>query len=132
MKLNDTKPSLNNLLAIIEDWRNTYHHDTKPNDIVFQNIEHLANVRFTNTSYADIHSTTRGIENLPETLMHPSEIWSYWADPIEQMDTMRNYILLGESGINYVVVTKNGEVVAAKIVHTSKIDRYRKGLILLK
>jgi len=127
--LNDTKPKMQELLVLVDEWQRTYHFDK--GIIVFQNKENLTNIRFNNNSFHEIAKHTRGVENLPEALMRPDEIWSYWDDPKKQLSVRRNYILLGSNG-NYVVKTKDGIVINAIFVVDSLIDRFRKGLLIIR
>jgi hypothetical protein len=127
--LNDTKPNMQQSIAIMDEWREKYYTDTRGN-IIFQNKATFANVRFNNASYTAMKNT-RGLENVPETIQHPTEIWSRWEDPAKQMVTLRNYILLGSNG-NYVIQTRDGIVVNGIFVVNSFLDRYRKGLIILQ
>jgi hypothetical protein len=70
---------------------------------------------------------------LPDTIQHPSEVWCKWKDPDpkKQHDVIRNYILFGEN-VNYVVTTESGTIKKAFAVVNSRLDRYRKGLIIFK
>lgn len=127
-KLNDTKPSTHEILAIIDEWNKKYHSDK--GTIIFQNKENFSNVRFDNNSLHAIMKNSRGMENLPETIEHPTEIWARWAGK-KQLDVLRNYILIGENG-NYVVQTDKGIVVNAFFVVNSLLNRYRKGLLMIR
>ncbi len=128
-ELNDTKPKMFELINIVDEWQRTYHFDK--GILTFQNKENLTNIRFNNNSLHEISKHTRGIENLPETLMHSDEIWSRWLDPKKQLVVLRNYIKFG-SNINYVVSTKDGVVTNAFAVTASLVDRYRRGLLLIR
>jgi len=128
-KLNDTNPNTHEAIKIVDTWREKYHTDTKGN-IIFQNKETLSNIFFNNHSF-NLIKNRRGLDNLPETLTNPSEIWSYWDDPKKQIVTMRNYILFG-SNISYICQTKDGKVINAFGVTASLVNRYRKGLILIQ
>ena len=128
-KLNDTKPSTHELLVILDEWQKKYPFQKEV--IIFQNKEWLSNIRFTSNSFHELQKHSRGAENLPGTLIHPTEIWSYWDDPKVQMVTWRHYILIG-SNISYIVKTKDAVVMDAFAVTASQVSRYRKGLLLLK
>lgn len=128
-KLNDTKPSTFQFINLIDEWKKTYHVDKRDN-IIFQNEENLTNIKFDNHSFHAISKNTRGAENLPETLMNPSEIWARWGDK-KQMVVIRNYILFGANG-NYVVTTKDGVVINGIFVVKSLVDRYRRGLLMIR
>jgi hypothetical protein len=126
--LNDTKPNMHQLFSITGDWEKG-RHVTK-GVIYFQNKETLANVKFTSDSFHTISKNPRGVENLPDCVENPSEIWSFWDDPKKQMVTMRNYILIG-SNISYICQTRDGVIINAFGITASRLDRYRKGLLLL-
>jgi hypothetical protein len=128
-KLSDNKPAMHQLIAITDEWRKDNHVD-KHGIIIFQNKETLANIRFTNDSFHAVAKNPRGAENLPETVKNPTEIWSYWSDANQRV-TMRNYILSGSNG-NYIVTTKDGLINSGIFVVNSSLDKYRKGLILLR
>jgi len=128
-KLSDTKPTMQQFLNITDEWRKDYHVD-KHGVIIFQNKTLLANIRFTNDSFHEVAKNPRGAENIPNTVISPSETWSYWGDANQRV-TLRNYILFGSNG-NYVVQTKDGIIQNAFFVVNSQIDKYRKGLILLR
>jgi hypothetical protein len=127
-EINDSKPQMLEILNIVDEWQKTYHFDK--GIIVFQNKENLTNIRFDNNSLHEISKHPRGVENLPETLMNPDEIWSRWGDQ-KQLVVLRNYIKFGSNG-NYVVQTKDGIVINGIFVVNSLIDRFRKGLILIR
>ena len=130
--IDESKYSLFNMAMMIDQWRDQYHTDSHHN-IIFQNKELLTNVKMpTNYLHAN-HSASRGFSNLPECVMNPSEVWSYWKNPNpkRQKDVIRNYILSGDN-INYVVQTESGVIKKAICVVPSRIDRYRKGVIILK
>jgi hypothetical protein len=127
--LNDTKSSILEAIKIVDSWREKYHTDTKGN-IIFQNKEQLTNIFFNNQSFHVISKNTRGFENLPETVIHPDEIWARWGDS-KQLIVLRNYLKFGEN-INYCVQTRDGIIINAFAVVDSLVDRYRKGLILLR
>jgi hypothetical protein len=128
-KLNDTKPTMHQLFAITNDWEKDRH--VSKGIIYFQNKETFANVKLTAGSFHTISKNPRGVENLPECIEHPTEIWSFWEDPEKQIVTMRNYILIG-SNISYICQTRDGVITNAFGVTPSRLNRYRKGLILLK
>ena len=127
-ELNDTRPKMFELLNIVDEWQKTYHFDK--GIIVFQNKENFTNIRFNNNSLHEIAKHTRGVENLPETLMQPDEIWARWGDQ-KQLIVLKNYILIG-SNISYIVQTKDGIVTNAFAVTASLIDRYRRGLLMIR
>jgi hypothetical protein len=129
-KLNDTKPSTFQFINIIDEWKKTYHVNAR-GEIVFQNKESLANVRFDNHSFHNISKNSRGVENLPETIQQPTEIWMRWEDEIKQDVVLRNYILTG-SNFSYICQTRAGVVVNGLTVVNSRVDKYRKGLLFLK
>lgn len=130
MKINSDKFSMFQMASLVDDWRQKYHATNK-HDIIFQNKDLLTNVKLPANYLHTKHVFNRGFSNLPETVLGPNEVWSLWKDPKTQKDVIRNYILLGDE-TNYVVQTLNGVIQSAKIVVTSKLDRVRKGVILLK
>jgi hypothetical protein len=130
MKINQDKFSLFQMASLVDDWKQKYHVNNK-HEVIFQNKDLLSNVRFPNGFMHKNHSPNRGFSNLPETIQNPSEVWSLWKDPKSQKDVIRNYILKGKE-VNYVVSTLNGVIQSAKIVVTSKLNRIRKGVIILR
>jgi superfamily II helicase len=128
-ELIDSKPSMLFIAKLVDGWKQHFHTD-KLGNIIFQNKSTFANVRFTNNTLHEIQHNSRGIENLPEAIKSPDEIWSSWLDPNKQMVVLRNYILIGSNG-NYVVSTKDGTIINAIFVVNSSIDKYRKGLPMI-
>ena len=126
--LSDNKPNMHSFINIVDEWKKVYY--TKNDVIIFQNKEQLSNIRFDNNSFHAISKNLRGVENLPETINDPSEIWSKWADA-NQRSVLRNYILFGSNG-NFVVTTKDGIIQNAIFVVNSRVDRYRTGLLLIR
>lgn len=104
-------------------WQHKYHSDKRGN-IIFQNQELFSNVRFTHKSFHNVRNNLQGFEKIPDTIMTPQEVWSYWKNPEKQTDVYRNYLK-----DNYVVSTLNEEVINAFL--TTNIDKYRKGVIVL-
>lgn len=129
-KLNDTKPSTFQFINIIDEWKKNYHVNSR-GEIVFQNRESLANVRFDSHSFHNLTKNSRGVENLPETVEQPTEIWMRWEDESKQDVVLRNYILTGLN-FSYICQTRGGVVVNGFTSPNSRLDKYRKGLLLLK
>jgi phage-Barnase-EndoU-ColicinE5/D-RelE like nuclease2 len=131
-EINSNKFTLFQMAMLIDGWKNQYHTDSHHN-IIFQNKELLTNVIFPSDYLHKNHSINRGFANLPEAIINPDEVWSFWRDPDpkHQKEVIRNYILQGDS-LYYVVTTLLGVIQKAQIVVPSRIDRYRKGLIILK
>jgi len=129
-ELEDEKHSLFQMSMLIDEWKEKYHVN-KNHELILQNKPTLANVRLPNNYLHKNHILNRGFSNLPEAITTPDEIWSLWKDPKSQRDVLRNYILYGEN-VNYVVSTENGVITSAKAVVNSRIQQYRKGLILFK
>jgi hypothetical protein len=127
-EINDTKLNMMQLLVLIDEWQRTYHFDKGV--LIFQNKENLTNIQFNNNSLHKISKHTRGVQNLPKTLMHPTEIWSRWGD-LKQMIVLRNYILIGQN-ISYICMTKDGIVTNAFAVTASLLNRYRRGLLMIR
>jgi hypothetical protein len=124
--MNSDKPTLLQMANIMDDWNLKFHVD-KLGGIIFQNKRLLSNVVFSHKSFHSVKSNPKGFENIPETIMNPTEVWAYWSDPKKQIDVCRNYISVENS---YIVQTKAGVVTDAFTVVPSKLDRYRKGLPL--
>lgn len=116
------------MLQLVDEWRKEYHHDKTK--VIFQNKELLTNVYFTDHSLHSIKNS-KGLERLPETITEPNEVWSYWKESEKQDIAIRNYIKFGEKN-NYLVQTEKGQIIDAFIVINSDLNKYRKGLILIK
>lgn len=117
------KNKLHHFIESWEMWKHEYHSDQMGN-VIFQNKKLLTNVRFTSKSFHNVRNNLKGFEKIPDTIMHPSEVWSLWADPKKQTVVLRNYIKDG-----YIVQTKDGEVTNS--FATENISKYRVGVILL-
>jgi hypothetical protein len=131
-ELDSDKHSMLDMARLIDDWKQNNHIDAYHN-IIFQNKELLTNVKLPSNYLHQGHVNSRGFENLPETIMNPSEVWSYWkdSDKKKQFDACRNYLIFG-GDINYCVTTEAGVIKKAQAVVPSKIDRLRKGLIIYR
>ncbi len=127
--INDTKPTTLELMNLHNEWSEKYHTE-KDGTIIFQNKKQLSNIRFDNHSFHALTKNSRGAENLPECLMNPDEIWAKWGNK-EQTIVLRNYLLFGEN-ITYICQTKDGVFTDGFGVTPSQVDKYRKGLILLR
>ena len=114
--MNTNKPDFHQMLHTVEDWRKEYH--TNKDKIIFQNKDTFTNIVFDSHSLHAIQNNSRGFENLPETIIKPSEVWR-----------LRNYIKKDDK-YYYVVQTEAGKVVNAFIEIPSRIDKYRKGVRL--
>ncbi len=121
MSVNSQK--LHHFLDEWNTWKHEYHSNPK-GDVIFQNQKLLTNIKFTTKSFHAIRNNLKGFEQLPETVMNPSEVWSRWANPEKQTVTLRTYI----KG-NYVVQTTDGEITNAYLVEN--ISKYRQGVIVL-
>lgn len=119
---------MHNVLTIIDEWR-SHFHVAQNHDIIFQNQELLANVRFNNNSLHNIRNHTKGIELVPETVMHPDEVWSHWKDVEDQKVVNRSYIKYGKD-VAFIVNTTDGLIVDAFVVSKNAADKYRHGCIL--
>lgn len=106
----------------VNKWRHNYHTD-HAGTVIFQNKETLTNVRFTNKSMHVIQGHSKGVEQLPDTIIHPEEIWSWWKDAKDQKDVCRAYI----KG-NYVVLTEAGQITDSFLVRSA--DKYRRGCLI--
>jgi hypothetical protein len=119
---------LHNLLATVDEWRRTYHTNDR-HDIIFQNKGLLTNVVFNNQSMNAIRDHSRGFEAIPDTIMHPDEVWSKWRDPKTQKNVLRSYIKFSGK-LAMIVITEDGKVTDAFVVPNSSSNKYRKGVIL--
>ena len=131
-QIDDSKNSMLQMLQLIDRWKQEYHM-TDRHELIFQNKELLSNVRLPANYLHGGHVYSRGFSNLPDCISNPDECWSYWKnpDPKHQKDAIRNYIIFG-SNINYVVTTEAGIIKRAMCVVPSRINRYRRGLIIYK
>lgn len=118
---------LHNLIQITEEWRKKEGTNNK-GDIIFQCKELYSNVRFTTSSLNSIHKHPVGFTNIPDTIKHPAEVWSYWEDAKDQHVVIRNYIRFYKSA--YIVKTRDGVIVDAFSVSCKQADKYRIGIIL--
>ncbi len=112
---------LHNFVKTVNDWRGDYH-TTQSGDIIFQNKDTWANVKFNNASLHNIQNHANGFEQLPDTIANPDEIWSLWVDPEKQMSVNRVYI----KG-DYAVLTTDGVV---KDAYLGDVHQYRKGILI--
>lgn len=118
---------LHKVVNYVNKWENKYH--TRPNgDIVFQWRERYTNVTWNANSMHAVQSHQRGIENLPDTIQHPDEVWSKWANPEKQQVSERVYLKFGKTC--YIVKTSGGVIEDAFAVSPTAADKYRKGVIL--
>jgi hypothetical protein len=128
-KLEVKDKRLSHIMAVIQAWREKYHVDKNSHDIIFQNRETFANVRFTNNSLNAIREHPKGFENIPDAIAHPHEIWSRWENAGDQKIVIRTYLLFGK-GFAYVVITKKGHIDDALALSSRSVEKYRKGVIL--
>lgn len=119
---------MHDVLSIIDEWRRHFHVNSR-HDIIFQNRELLANVRFNNNSLHNIRNHTKGIELVPETVMHPDEVWSHWKNVEDQKVVNRSYIKYGKD-VAFIVNTQDGLIMDAFVVSKKAADKYRNGCIL--
>jgi hypothetical protein len=112
---------LHNFVKTVNDWRGD-HHTNRNGDIIFQNKDTWANVKFDNHSLNNIQNHAEGFDQLPTTIENPDEIWSLWVDPEKQMSVNRVYIK-GE----YAVLTTDGVV---KDAYLGDVHQYRKGILI--
>ena len=116
---------LHYLINLVHDWKEEYEVN-KSGDIIFQCKALLSNIRFTNNSLHEIQKHSRGVENIPDTVENPDEVWSYWADPEKQLSVVRNYIKFGKSC--YIVQVKDGKITDAFVIGRKQANKYRKGV----
>lgn len=130
--INSDKFTLFQMAMLIDGWKNQYHTDSH-HAIIFQNNALLTNIKLPANYLHSGHIYSRGFANLPEAIINPDEVWSFWRDPDpkHQKEVIRNYILQGDN-LYYVITTLSGIIQKAQIVVPSRIDRYRKGLIIYK
>lgn len=117
---------LHHLLNIMHEWQQEYHTDGKGN-IIFQNKQTMANVKFTNNSLHTIQKHGRGFENIPDTIANPDELWMTWTNAAEQRSVNRVYIKFG--AISYLVKTTDGVVTDAHAVSNTAANGFRKGAL---
>lgn len=113
---------LHYFIKLVNEWRGEYHTDKK-GVIILQNKATMTNVRFTNASMHKIQQHSRGVEQLPDTVMQPDEIWAKWKDVKTQKIVLKVYIRS-----NYVVFTEDGQITDAFLVKSA--DRYRNGCLV--
>jgi hypothetical protein len=131
-ELDSSKHSMLDMALLIDEWKQKYHVNNK-HEIIFQNKALLSNVKFPANFLHSGHVNSRGFENIPECISTPDEVWSFWLTPDrkKQFDACRNYIIFG-NGINYCISTEAGVIKKAQIVIPSRIDKFRKGLIICR
>lgn len=128
-EINLTKPNMLQILSIIDEWKGKYHHDKS--NVIFQNKKLLTNIVFDNHSLHTIsQNNPTGFENIPDALINPSEVWSYWQDSKNQDIVIRHYILIGEKKC-YICITKMGVIQNAFVFDLKRLDQYRKGALML-
>lgn len=115
--------TLHHFLTLVDNWKHSYP-GKQLGSIMFQNEKLLSNVFWNQKSFNTIHKHPAGAAQLPETIMNPDSVWSYWTDPEKQTVVLRNYI----KG-NYVVQTRDGIIENGFLVDNTK--RFKKGCILL-
>ena len=120
MKSND---GLHYFIKLVNQWRDQYHTDLKHN-IIFQNKQTMTNVRFTNNSMHKIGDHSRGVDDLPDTIQEPDEIWARWEDVKTQRIVLRNYVR-GK----YIVQTRDGLITDAFL--TNNANKYRTGVMII-
>lgn len=114
---------MHQLVELFHTWRIKYHSNGI-DEVTFQCKPLLSNVVFNHKSLVAIAKHAFGTDNLADTIIDPSEVWSKWIDPNTQKDVKR-YYLKG----NYCVETVNGIVIDAHYV--DNINRFRSGVIIL-
>lgn len=115
------------VVNIMDDWRRDYHVD-KIGNIVFQNKQLLANIVYTTHSAHTIGHHVRGVEMLPETLIHPTEVWSRWENTEDQQIVLRNYLQFSEKTA-YIVQTRDGAVQDGFLMSRNQAEKYRTGVV---
>lgn len=123
----DAAISMRYLMEVVEEWRRKYYVDKKHN-IVFQNNATYANVRLNDSTISKIVKHGRGMQNLPDTIMHPDEIWTGWEDEDTQRVVLRAYLKIGR--ICYIVKTRDGRVTDAFALSRGHANKYRTGVIV--
>lgn len=114
---------LHYFVKLINEWKGKYHTTTQGN-IIFQNKQVMSNVVFTHNSMHKIQAHSKGVEQLPETIMTPDELWSRWEDVKTQRIVLRNYVMGG-----YVVQTRDGIITDA--FATAQVNKYRVGALVV-
>lgn len=123
----DAGISMRYLMDVVHEWRQKYYVDPK-HFIVFQNNATYANVRLSDGVISKIIKHGRGMQNLPDTIMAPDEIWASWEDEDTQRVVLRNYLKIGR--ICYMVKTRDGRVTDAFALSRDHANKYRRGVIV--
>lgn len=119
---------LHRVVNYVSKWEKQYHVDPKTGNIIFQNKGLYTNIVWNGNSLHAVQKHQRGIENLPDTIERPDEIWSTWGNVESQTITNRAYMKFGKTC--YLVLTTNGIIRDAFAVSPVGADKYRKGVIL--
>lgn len=121
------KGTIHHLVEVTQGWRSTHHTDNRGN-IVFQNRDTFANVRFGDSALHIIGKHPRGFENIPAAIQKPDELWSKWENVGEQRVVLRAYLLFGRT--SYAVLTRDGQVTDAFAFSNGSENKLRNGLII--
>ena len=124
--MNTSTPNFREQLEIFNEWKKVYHVNNE-GDVVFQNKDFMFNVRFTDNSLHYIHKNSRGMENIPKTVIEPDEVWGVWQNVSTQIEVLLNYILV-EGKTAYIVQTRKGIIENAFL--TKNVNKYRVGVVL--
>lgn len=118
---------LHKVVNHVNMWEKHYHVD-RNGDLIFQNKGLATNVVWNGRSLHAVQKHQRGIENLPDTIAKPDEVWGTWEDPERQEVANRAYLKFGKTC--YLVLTTNGVIRDAYALSPAGADKYRKGVIL--
>lgn len=118
---------LHKVVNHVNKWEKQYHV-ARNGDLIFQNKGLYTNVIWNGRSLHAVQKHQRGIENLPDTIMKPDEVWGTWGNPDSQTIANRVYMKFGKTC--YLVLTTNGVIRDAFAVSPGGADKYRKGVIL--
>lgn len=120
--------TLQQLSAIVIEWRSKFPSNKEGDIIIQTNQKFMANIRLTDNALHTIQQHSKGFEMIPTALQHPDECWAQWKDATKQREVIRHYILFGE--LCYIVKTLDSIVQDAFAVTPAKCDQFRKGAIL--
>lgn len=101
-------------------------------DIYFQNREFLLTAHLSYDTLKKLGKKTKGIENIRDTIEHPSEIWGTWVDTKKQKEAQLQYIKFDGKNAFIVTVVKGKVVDAIYRQHTDSKNLRRKGVLFVK
>ena len=115
-------------MLVAKEWG----HPDKLKDIYFQNREFLLTAHLSHDVLKKLAKRTKGIENIKDTIEHPSEIWGSWVDPDKQHICQLQYIKFDGKNA-FIVTTVKGIITDALYrTHTDSKNLRRKGVLFVK